>query len=535
MDKDFEFVRKHAKDANPKFIQSLLSSYNGNPNKLETVMCEILQVPNAQKLIREFRNKSVTIGEKRVGGDIDLETHMDNKKVKASSHDLLYYAKIHDIFPDVDELFLKKECKLMKDLKDCSRFINTVMICGLYPKKEIIDLSLDNGFTSASSSTVNSWDVKNEKKKIKKVSFEEEISRLNFSISNDQIKIKNNDSFICESSYEPDSLSNSTEIIDVEDSNDSKTYDILNGGNVEILNDLNVNQTEEDSNTESTLNDDENSSGKSDSTGENDDSLMMEEEEEEESNFECSQIEPVPSTSSCQFSSNAIEIMEIDSNDESKTLSDSNNEENSGNDVPEVEDLDDVTKITEESLNEQLANLVKIFPKTDPSYLRQKILKLNNSPEEINAFVISKLERNDMPTREDYEKKLEMEDLQNRYTKNFSISHFLKVVPDPWTYFKSSNRNCAKYKAHSLCYLKTFFKNHYVRDLIHAFHENNFNLYLSCKSLIKNKGRLRKARRSNIECVSTRPTTIDIQFLQEVSSSLNFTHTHTHYYYYYLC
>lgn len=173
-------------------------------------------------------------------------------------------------------------------------------------------------------------------------------------------------------------------------------------------------------------------------------------------------------------------------------------------------------------VDEQTANLIRIFPNSDPTFLKAECMKMDCSDNALNEFVFSKLENNDMPTRAEYEKRIEMEELQNRYTNNFVIEDFLKAIPDPWAYFSDTKRNAVKYKQHSFAYLKSEFKKHYVKDIQEALKNNRDNLYLAYQHIKKNVSRQRTVKRSEFECSGSRPTTIDIQFLQEVSSYFNF-------------
>lgn len=579
-EKDLEFIKKHAINADPKFLRLLLNSQSNNPNRLEMV-CEILNLPNALETLKEPRKYSND--KKRSVNNIDSEAA--ERKKKRSDDTENYLNQITDMFPDADRLFLISECQHIKNWEDYSRFINTVMISGVYPKKEAVDYSSQKLFSNVGNA------FNDQAYRVIYSSSEEEISSTDSSDLKKRKKKNTKKTVDIISIDSPELLKKKLKnptyvsaVIDITDNDDDTESSNLPNENLEILHNKSpINK--------STMEIDEASPDWTTSLDDDIDYLFQKKfrthflEKTNKVNLESSEnldaglsnlstpntsfrfSLPSNSTLNIEDSEKSLaEIIEekrpnrrlsLDSqnhlhndfskpstskvNDSDKTKMETVSENNvSVSSVSEVHldelsfakvsttcqnddsgnfianETDEVSKIKEDWLDEQTANLIRIFPNTDPSYLRVEVMKMNMSSEAVNAFVVAKLENNNMPTRAEYEKRLEMEELQNRYTKNFSIEDFVKVLPDPWRYFSQGNRNCIKYKKHSLCYLKSAFKKHYVRDIIHVFNENNFNLFLTYKTLKKRETRMR-GKRSEFECNNHRPTTINIQFLQEVS------------------
>lgn len=94
------------------------------------------------------------------------------------------------------------------------------------------------------------------------------------------------------------------------------------------------------------------------------------------------------------------------------------------------------------SLDEQYGNLLDIFPKADPKYLRDKAKQMYNDPDMMKEFVQSKLEKPDYPTREQYLAKKKITEQQKQYTAGFQVSQFLEIFPDPFSHFEDVKRKC---------------------------------------------------------------------------------------------
>lgn len=94
-------------------------------------------------------------------------------------------------------------------------------------------------------------------------------------------------------------------------------------------------------------------------------------------------------------------------------------------------------------VNEQYENMLGIFPDADPIYLRDIVKSIYDKPEELKAFVQSKLETRDYPTREQYLEKRKITEQQKQYTTDFRIDKFLEIFPCPFTHFRDPKRQCS--------------------------------------------------------------------------------------------
>lgn len=72
-------------------------------------------------------------------------------------------------------------------------------------------------------------------------------------------------------------------------------------------------------------------------------------------------------------------------------------------------------------MNEKYADLLTIFPEADPVYLRKVVEEIYNDPERFKAFVQSKLENPDYPTREQYLAKKKITEQQCSFALNLFI------------------------------------------------------------------------------------------------------------------
>ncbi|KAK6633276.1 hypothetical protein RUM44_003877 [Polyplax serrata] len=530
LQKEIEFIKKYAPNVDSEYLNYLLLSEIDNPNRLQSVMCNELQIPFALELIEDYkknRNNNLNNGEKRTANDTDSASENKKRKTNASEN---YLNQLQEMFPEADHLFLITECQNLKNSEDFSRFVNTVMISGVYPKKGTAyignDMSLppprnvnssrddsmvlevtenetvgNTGFGTNWRTHTDSTDTDDSLNDSSPLQDKEFLGEASISVVNIDDSIQPND--VPEARpFNQNVLGNTVDeypallqdISLVIDSIPSEQQGTYQPPNVAIQN----------------LNDSDNSIAE-----------VLEESRRlshDQNSFQ-DEFPPGPSN----YGNIKQESSPKRWNDYEPKSIDVHNHTSSKDDdfiylEPEdlVEIMFDKTDEVEKWVDEQTANLIRIFPNTDPSFLREQVTKMNMCLDTMNVFVIEKLERNDMPTRAEYEKKKEIEELQNRYTKNFSIEDFLKVLPDPWKHFTSGKRNCDKYKRHSLCYLKTTFKRHYVRDIINTLNKNKNNLYVSYKALKKDETKMR-GRRSDFHCNCNRPTTIDIQFLQEVA------------------
>lgn len=574
IEREFQFIKKHVSDIDSSLLYVLLDSEVNNPKRLETIMSDVLNIPNASELAKNFMvQKTESEREHYTLVDINKNTNPENvegtfKSVEVSDE---YLNQIQEMFPDADKMFLVTECQHMKNWEDCSRFINTVMISGVYPKQKSLDFTPPKAIK-------NSMNIEDKRCELSKIisSSDDEVSPpklLKSFVRRKKMRNREKDANEC---LKPDHdrfqsgisaiEKKNLEIVDLSEC--TEEFNNTHDESIQILNEkYNVNNVIDVdlpvlNYMGSTIADDvDYLFGKRKEV-----SVRRAQKRDfvespnwrapkasrlslpgrkvqsfDDPSFEKSLAEiieekrflrrqslgyenfgtcnfPKPSTSKLQQRSHKIFEVVPEADISSPEISTSSKILDSGY-TPEYiieDDVDEPSRASQEWIDEQLTSLIRIFPNADPSFLREKVIKMEGSSEAVNAFVVEKLEKNDMPTRAEYEKRLEMEELQNRYTKNFSIPDFLKALPDPWKFFSEENRNCSKYKDHSLCYLRSTFRNHYVRDIIDFFKKNNSNLYVTYQELKNSKVRIKGTRRRDYESNHHRPTTIDIQFLQEV-------------------
>ncbi|XP_032665567.1 uncharacterized protein LOC116841583 isoform X2 [Odontomachus brunneus] len=135
-------------------------------------------------------------------------------------------------------------------------------------------------------------------------------------------------------------------------------------------------------------------------------------------------------------------------------------------------------------LNEQYVNLLEIFPKADPTYLRDVAEQMYDKPDMIKQFVQSKLENPDYPTREQYLAKKKITEQQKQYTTGFQVSQFLEIFPNPFLHFEDNKREC-QFDIHAVDFLKHHFNKIRVNTLLSTYAECKYNLSLTAKTLGK--------------------------------------------------
>lgn len=373
----------------------------------------------ACELMKEYHR----IGQKRPC-DSSIDESSESKKRLLNDQSDYFAEKICAMFPDADSLFLINECQNLQSWEECLQFINSVMNCGLYPKKSGFEIQTAEASSSSSS-------------------------------------CKNSSAPECSKMVENALGKAST----------SKIADHRSTETCELVPEM-------------------------------------------EKVLRSESLDGSPETSKDTIqSTHPVQKTPKKRATRSKGKSKNNEAKSDGAGPSAPPRLDP----KEQRLQEQIADLVRIFPHTDPSYLRSECIRMRGCPKSINAFVFTKIEKNDMPTREDYEKRKEVEALQSRYTKNFSIEDFLKAIPDPWSHFLGEKRSGSTYQSHSSCYLKAAFRRHHAKTISQALASNNYNLYKTYTLLKKDLKKQRVTERSEYECYHNLPTTVDIQFLQEVS------------------
>ncbi|KAK0097887.1 hypothetical protein PV326_012973 [Microctonus aethiopoides] len=172
-----------------------------------------------------------------------------------------------------------------------------------------------------------------------------------------------------------------------------------------------------------------------------------------------------------------------------------------------VDNINNINNVP--NVEETCEYLAGIFPDADPHYLRQKAIMFKDE-NEVKTFVDQQLQNPDYPTREQYLAKLKITEEQKRYTTNFVVADFVKIFPDPFSYFENPNRIC---KHNIVCseFLKAMFNRIRVHTISHIYAVSKYNMSLAAKRLKLSVEEM-KSRRGSREI-----PTADIPILQEIA------------------
>ncbi|XP_065160096.1 E3 ubiquitin-protein ligase RNF216-like isoform X2 [Atheta coriaria] len=86
------------------------------------------------------------------------------------------------------------------------------------------------------------------------------------------------------------------------------------------------------------------------------------------------------------------------------------------------------------NFDEQLEIMMNVLPDADPEYLSNELTMMQNS-EELKLFISEALEFRNYPKLEDVVRKKQISAQVKQYTTDFNPVDFLKLIPDPETYF----------------------------------------------------------------------------------------------------
>ncbi|XP_046817142.1 uncharacterized protein LOC124423464 isoform X1 [Vespa crabro] len=171
--------------------------------------------------------------------------------------------------------------------------------------------------------------------------------------------------------------------------------------------------------------------------------------------------------------------------------------------------------------NEQYENMLGIFPDADPVYLKDIVKNMYNKPEELKAFVQSKLETHDYPTREQYLAKRKITEQQKQYTTDFRIDKFLEIYPCPFTHFEDPKRQCS-FNSIAFEFLKYYYNKLKTCTILLVYGQNKHNLTLTASTLDKVKPEMKTKRKSLYLPPKDIPLLQELTFIQHRSEILTY-------------
>ncbi|KAJ9589904.1 hypothetical protein L9F63_016965, partial [Diploptera punctata] len=172
----------------------------------------------------------------------------------------------------------------------------------------------------------------------------------------------------------------------------------------------------------------------------------------------------------------------------------------------------------EEKVEAQYETLLAILPNADPEYLREQCEAIAGNEDDMKTFVSAILENKQYPTREEYEKRQKMLELQKKFTEQFSIEGFLEIFPTPVKYFRCEKNNSKNSRDYAFQYLKGRYRKVAAQDILRVLRQYDYSLTKTCEHLDGYKGVLRRTTRPAGDC--RLPQEVNIPFLQEDISSV---------------
>ncbi|XP_067012881.2 uncharacterized protein [Anabrus simplex] len=163
----------------------------------------------------------------------------------------------------------------------------------------------------------------------------------------------------------------------------------------------------------------------------------------------------------------------------------------------------------------QYQYLVAILPNADPTYLRQQCEMMGGNREAMKEFVAQAMEYHNYPTLKEYLKRREIQELQEKYTKEFKVEEFLEIFPNPTKYFFEEKKNNKDVYPLAMSYLKKRYPRLRLTDIQTVYRKSDFSLTRACKSLDSFPYKM-KTKRTQIYD-SQAPTVPNIPFMQEVA------------------
>jgi hypothetical protein len=136
----------------------------------------------------------------------------------------------------------------------------------------------------------------------------------------------------------------------------------------------------------------------------------------------------------------------------------------------------------------RLAYILGVFPDADPEYLRQNVVANINNEAGWEEFVDRALTDKNYPTRDEYEKRKERENILKTFTERMSVPEFLKHFPNPKEYFesKTDGNKDMLYQKQCLAFLKGRFPKIHAKKITEIF-KKTCNLTKAVTALEKEK------------------------------------------------
>ncbi|XP_049833243.1 LOW QUALITY PROTEIN: uncharacterized protein LOC126276571 [Schistocerca gregaria] len=167
-------------------------------------------------------------------------------------------------------------------------------------------------------------------------------------------------------------------------------------------------------------------------------------------------------------------------------------------------------------IDENYTNLLAIFPNADPTYIRETCEQIADDEDAMKKFVSDTLESGKYPTLAEYEERMKVMEIREKYLKNFKIEEFLEIFPDPFKYFFEEKKNDEKESELSLNYLKSRYRKIRIVVLQEYLMKNKYSLTKACAELDKCRNFM-KSKRGEHEIQYNEKDMKNIPFMQEVA------------------
>lgn len=174
------------------------------------------------------------------------------------------------------------------------------------------------------------------------------------------------------------------------------------------------------------------------------------------------------------------------------------------------ESLDGILDETTYNVQRSYTYLINIFPNADPTYIKSIATSIHHDPSAIAEFIHINLENPSYPTKEKYLENKRIAKLQKQYTDLFSVQKFLKIFPDPFTFFMDPERNCI-YSDDALKFLIHQFHNVHEADIKEIYANSKYQLTLTVEEIKRRFPCTHRLRKVSL------PATKDIALLQEIA------------------
>ena len=139
--------------------------------------------------------------------------------------------------------------------------------------------------------------------------------------------------------------------------------------------------------------------------------------------------------------------------------------------------------------------------------------------EELNQWIQQVIENKlskDFPTRLDYDKRLKMAEIQEKYSGQVTVQEILDIYEDPESYFMDKKRSVSElYKKHSINHLKKKFQ-HIKSEYIDKIFKKHNGLFLPCVRALEKCPQTQLKNRHQANHVYSIPSEINENFLKEL-------------------